>query len=339
MRTDIEETEAETASQQRQRRAAILRAAQNIKPVKLRKILVPVDFSHCSLKALRYAAPLAEQAGAFVHLLHAVEPISSISGVQALPLMLSDEELESQARGRLTAIAQHNVKPFVQENVRVEIGRSYDEIVKAARDLDADLIVISTHGFTGIKHVLIGSTTERVVRHAPCPVLVVRVREHEFVRTDAHETKAPVELKKILVTADFSNCSMRALHYAIRFAAQFHASLTLLHVVHLDGYGTSDAYAEFDYPVLVQAVRSAAKQRMRELVSATPFGGVPVKTAVCEGHAVQEICSFAETHNFDLILTATHGYTGFKHILIGSVAEHVVRHAPCPVLVVPSHRR
>jgi len=95
--------------------------------------------------------------------------------------------------------------------------------------------------------------------------------------------------------------------------------------------------AIYDIPGLQKAARKTAERKMRELVRSVNFGAVKYQTAFTDGSPVSDICAFAKDRDVDLIITSTHGFTGFTHVLIGSIAEQVVRHAPCSVLVVPSH--
>jgi universal stress protein A len=141
------------------------------------------------------------------------------------------------------------------------------------------------------------------------------------------------------VPIDFSDCSMKGLAYAKALGEEFRAKLVLLHSVHLEYYVASDEYARYDLPLLMQQAEKAAKEQMRDLVKKTDWEGLKVETALEAGHPGQQICDRAQDQHSDLIVTSTHGLTGLKHILIGSTAEYVVRHAPCPVLVVPSHQR
>jgi nucleotide-binding universal stress UspA family protein len=207
----------------------------------------------------------------------------------------------------------------------------FDEICRLAQKIPADLIVMPTHGYTGLKHVFLGSTAERVVQHAPCPVFVARPgkRKSETGRTSTAHT--------ILVPVDFSGCSRAGLRYAIDFANEFGTRIILLHATYLGYIYSSEGTAIYDVPALQKAARKNAERHMRELVRTINFGRARFETAFTDGSPVLDICAFAKDHNVDLIVTATHGLTGFEHVLIGSIAEHVVRHAPCSVLVVPSH--
>ena len=143
----------------------------------IKSVLVPLDFSAESKKALAYAVPFARQFGARLTLLHVIEPVATPDFAQTFPLMIEDDKLMAAAKSELRRVVQDSgIEPNLVEKTLVRFGRSFHEIAEAARTLKVDLIIIATHGHTGLKHVLLGSTTERVVRHAPCPVLVVRQR-------------------------------------------------------------------------------------------------------------------------------------------------------------------
>jgi universal stress protein A len=151
--------------------------------INLKRILVPVDFSPLSKKALLYAARLAQQFKAEIHLFHVVEPEipPAFDGYMIAPPPISNGS-SAACDGQMKAL-MHSVRAagVARINSSVRCGLASIEIVDAAKGLDVDLIVIATHGYTGWKHFAIGSTAERVVRAAPCPVLVVREKEHEFV--------------------------------------------------------------------------------------------------------------------------------------------------------------
>lgn len=147
--------------------------------LQLKRILVPIDFSEPSEKALHYAAKFAEQFGAEVRLLHVIQPMvyPTDFGYPPTPLDV-DESVRSRIEERLADLGGQwgaKGKPLIR------FGQPYQEIGVAASELQADLIIIATHGRSGLKHALLGSTAERVLRHAPCPVLIVRERERDFV--------------------------------------------------------------------------------------------------------------------------------------------------------------
>jgi universal stress protein A len=151
-------------------------------PMQIRSILVPIDFSAHCLKALDYAVPLAARFGAKLTLLHVIEPVATPDCAKSFPLAMESDRVTAECKAQLDRLVrQKGVPSEILATTLVRHGRSYNEITAAARSLKTDLIVVSTHGYTGWKHALLGSTTELVVRHAPCPVLVVRDQEHEFL--------------------------------------------------------------------------------------------------------------------------------------------------------------
>jgi nucleotide-binding universal stress UspA family protein len=141
----------------------------------IKSILVPVDFSPASKKALDYAASVAKQFKAKLTLLHVVEPIATPDFIASFPLALEDDQRTAAAMKEMERLVKSvRIPRAAVEKILARSGRSFHEIAEAARTRKVDLIIISTHGYTGLKHALLGSTTERVVRHAPCPVLVLR---------------------------------------------------------------------------------------------------------------------------------------------------------------------
>jgi len=140
----------------------------------VKRILVPIDFSETSLHALRYALTFARELEASVHLLHVYEPPTFMAGYPTLPIVVPDGQVVQKARMQLDRVAREATDRDVPVECFVRKGKPHQEIVDLAKEQRIDLIVISTHGYTGLKHTLLGSTAERVVRHAGCPVLVVR---------------------------------------------------------------------------------------------------------------------------------------------------------------------
>lgn len=148
-----------------------------MKTFKLKRILVPVDFSECSSQALEYALAFAEQFQAQLTLLHVVEPAFTpdhYPGLAAPMSEVNDNQVQI-GRERLEELARKRVGHRVPVESLVRMGRAHSEIPDTAQALGADLIIMGTHGHTGLKHVLLGSTAEKVVRHAACPVLTVRL--------------------------------------------------------------------------------------------------------------------------------------------------------------------
>ena len=163
-------------------RTSVTKPATNRAKISIKKILAPTDFSPASEKALKYAPRLADDFGSELTLLHVLEPAISptFAGLPAAPAF-SEEEM-ADAQESLRALVNSVLAAGVAgARSTIRTGVATHEIVEAAKDLDVDLIVIATHGYTGWKHFAIGSTAARVARAAPCPVLVVREKEHDFL--------------------------------------------------------------------------------------------------------------------------------------------------------------
>jgi universal stress protein A len=140
----------------------------------IQSILVPTDFSAPAVKALHQAVALAKQFGAKIILLNVVEPIGATPDFAYNPMVLESEKVMAATNDHLKRLVKKEQLEEIVEKTVVRNGVPYSEISAAAKSLKCDLIVIATHGYTGLKHVFLGSTTERVVRHATCPVLVIR---------------------------------------------------------------------------------------------------------------------------------------------------------------------
>ena len=297
---------------------------------KVQKILVPLDFSPASMEALNYAVWLAKQFRAAIHLVH-VYPPDEASAPGGGHLFFQSAEAIERLNEELTGIHQKHVPTFRPENCHIRGGRPYEVIVRLASDINADLIVLATRGYSGLKHLLLGSTSERVVRNAACPVLVMRKRKQKSKAA----TKS-VAIRTILVPTDFSRCALAGTEYAAFLARTLGATLRLFHATYpYTNYVFVDR-AGVRLSGLAEAVEETARQEMDALKQMDFLRGLTVQTEILPGPAVDEICAAAGAADVDLIVTSTHGRTGLKHALIGSVAEHVVRYAEPPVLVVPS---
>ncbi len=142
----------------------------------IQKILVPVDFSDYSKNALKYAVNFASQFNAKIYLIYVVEPVvypaDFSMGQIALPEI--DMNINSRAKEELETLAKNEIGSELEKEIIIRTGKPFVEIIDVASEIDVDLIIIATHGHTGVEHLLFGSTAEKVVRKAPCPVLTLR---------------------------------------------------------------------------------------------------------------------------------------------------------------------
>jgi len=286
------------------------------------KILVPVDFSANADAAIYTAIELASSCDAIITLMHVFEPVA-----------LAFPADPSFYAGAITADVTEDLRKALEKkkdaalskgakHVTVEQGRGNP--AAAIKDLAEgggyDLIVMGTLGRTGLAHFFLGSVAERVVRTASCAVLTV------------HEHSKP--FTKVLVPTDFSPESDAALDAAIDLAARWQASITLVNVFEPIAYkyptGTG-IYASLPIDHVLKDQREALDNLQR---SALAKGAKQVEVMQRTGHPATEICTLARDGGFDLIAMGTHGRSGVSRMFIGSVAERVVRMAPCPVLTI-----
>ncbi|XOV69483.1 MAG: universal stress protein [Verrucomicrobiota bacterium] len=282
-----------------------------------KKVLVPIDFSTPAQKLFEYALTFINSMDADMTLLY-VCPKTALA-------LVDEEKLEGYGRDYLEQ--QRRSAGTLQDRIRTDIitGVPSQEITQAAKKRGHDLIIITTHGNTGLKHVLLGSTAERIVRHASTPVLVHRERRTRTKSSVSH-------FKKILVPVDFSEKSRQTLAYAQSFAKDFGATIDIVHVVE------PPAYPEFGYAHLAVKERSAiqtAKGQMAHFLEKEKVDMDLINShSVKSGSAHFQITEWAKKKRSDLIILSTQGNTGLKHVLLGSTAERVVQHAACSVLVV-----
>jgi nucleotide-binding universal stress UspA family protein len=252
-----------------------------------------------------------------------------MAGIESVPFAWDDAELTAWARAQLKQLIGRESKNGCLLSSVLCTGRPFHEITVAAKERGVDMIVMATHGYTGVSHVLMGSTAERVVRHAPCPVLTVRTA----TASRRMGKTPPFKLRKILVPIDFSNLSRDALPWANLLATRFGAELILMNVTEefpADYFLGGELMNHLITPLLKQAEADLEHLAAR----LTKSTGVKASAVVREGTPYKEICDGARRLGADLIVLTTHGFTGLKHVWLGSTAERVVRHAHCPVLAV-----
>lgn len=287
------------------------------------RILVPTDFSPTSDVALNYAKQLAGQFAASLHLVHAFDdPFTTAAfasqAYTAIPLPLR-EQLISENEARLAERLTPDERVRFTGTTEVITGTPASAIVDYGRTIGADLIVMGTHGRSGLSHVVFGSVAERVVRTAHCPVLTLRERPARALR-------------HILVPTDFSATADAALDLAYALAVRAGADVQLLHV--LDDPFVAEGVVAEAYIAEAPALRTAMLHDAQERLShrSVAPGDVVVRTEVLFGQNAKAIAEYAAMRTSDLIVMGTHGRTGVAHLLLGSVAARLVRTAPCPVL-------
>jgi nucleotide-binding universal stress UspA family protein len=294
----------------------------------IRRLLCATDLSPASQPAWDEARLLARLLGAEVMLLHVVSPMPlQLEGYFPPPLYLElVEGARRKARADLDAQLARAGGPGVKARGRVADGIPAERIVDVAREEGSDLLVVGTRGRTGLERVLLGSVADRVVRTASRPVVTVR----------SQPPAARPGLARILYATDFSPTARAAWPWVLALAEPTAAAVDLLHV-------TLQAVPDRDLPpeILARMTRALeehgqteAERFLQESERRWP-GRLPrarVQVHVGAGVAGDQIAHQAQARDADLIVMGTHGWSGLVRWMLGSVAQHVIQIAPCPVL-------
>ncbi|MGH7233560.1 MAG: universal stress protein [Nitrospiraceae bacterium] len=303
----------------------------------LHRILFATDFSQGARHAQAYAAFLAHAYSAELTIIHVFEiyPSALYADPWSNPLLL--EPLRDEISRNLDELAANVRRCGVQATNAHVIGIASEQLIETARNEAVDLIIVGTQGRTGLEHVLLGSTAERVVKGAPCPVMTVR----SSGPAPSHDT--PITIKRIVAPTDFSDCSLDALEYTIQMAKRFEASVTIVHVLEWASVGLDFSVAEVAEG---GKVRKETERRIAELADVIRTQGLTAESVIRGGGAPADfVLELARERGADLIVMGTHGRRGLSRLLAGSVAEGVLRRSPCPVITVkspkfsPGHRR
>jgi nucleotide-binding universal stress UspA family protein len=283
------------------------------------KILCPTDFSAGSERALRVAARLANETGAELVIAHSwYIPATAYSIEAPFPAAVTREIIADAQRGLDTAVRVASDAGAPRVTSTLLHGVPWIELVGLLEQQPFDLCVIGTHGRTGLTRILIGSIAEKVIRHSPCATLAVR---------PDGEVK-PFE--HVLVPTDFSESAEHASELATKLV-QPNGSITLLHVIELP-VAYSGRVVNADFARDLDSRAAAALDRMVVKLRAT--GSFRINHVSRLGHAgAQTLAAIEDDATIDLVVMGSHGRTGIKRALLGSVAEKVVRHARRPVLV------
>lgn len=293
--------------------------------VSVRRILAATDFSPASEGAVRWADFLATRFGAELVLFHALslDP-ALLVGPTGVAVDLAARLVEDARRAAEESMRELQGK-FPSARAVVEEAPAREGIVRAAQTHGADLVCVGTHGRTGLPRLLYGSVAQHVVVHSPVPVLTVR------------QDDRPVRVRCVLAPTDFSPAADAALPWADLLARAFDARLVLLHVVEV----TYESLLEVPWsgvePVGEAIARQLEERARAELAARAeklPPCETLVRTGLGAGLSRQRIVEAAADVGADVIVMGTHGRTGVDRILFGSVAEHVVRTSPVPVLTV-----
>lgn len=283
-------------------------------------ILVPTDGSDHAGRAADHAATLARAFDAVVHLVSVVDLDEAAGPFSAggLDEAYVDKLTES---GRSTVEDDASRLDGVETVQEVLTGRPADSIIEYVSASAIDLVVMGTHGRTGLSRYLTGSVAERVLRRAPAPVMTVRA-------TDAGEPTDGYD--GILLPTDGSEPADFAVAHALAIADRFDSRLHVASVVNVGDLATG---TETGMPSgLLAELKSSAERAAQSVADDAADAGIDAVTSVTVGRPKGELLTYVEDHDIDLVVMGTHGRTGLDRVLVGSTAEALVRQADVPVL-------
>jgi nucleotide-binding universal stress UspA family protein len=276
----------------------------------LNRILAATDFSESSHGAVESAKVLARRFGAAITLLHVVPPRATfeplpLTGLSFVEPFTPDD---SRAASAMAAYRADLLPEFPDSDGVVVAGSPAEAIVARSRAIDADIIVMGTHGREGLSRAFLGSVAESVIQQSDRPVLTVRPNE---------DRPPPAGIARILCPVNYSAVASRAYQHALFLASAFDAELTVLY---LEEEGVVD--------------HSAEMKRLREWVGDVPLT-VRASLLVDHGEAAVQVNDYALRHRIDLIVMGVQNKRRDTMTVIGTTTATLTRHAPCPVLTVP----
>jgi nucleotide-binding universal stress UspA family protein len=293
--------------------------------MEIKRVLFPTDFSDAAQSALNHALSITRQFDARLLLLHVRTPFSD-DPAQPEFKEFSERDFETSIERLLDGVSEDLMPRDRAETSVIRNVSAAPAIIDFSEDQKVDLIVMGTHGRTGLSHFLLGSVAEKVVRHARCAVLTVARRKGPY-RNNSH-------YQKILAAFDFSDFSKTAVRRGLHFAEQYKAHLEVLYVIEQTVHPYYDDFWKKSIEEEVPKIAGAAGKSVIEALGEENMKNLTleVKIGDADGKAENEIVDHARSGEFDLVVMGTHGLSGLEHALMGSTTERVVRTAPCPVL-------
>ena len=296
------------------------------------RVIVPIDHSDVSAAAVPLAAHLAERRGIPLVLVHVIEMspefTAYVHGESEVDALL---ELESASQEHLAQVAAG----FTGAEVSTVVlrGRPAARLVEYVEELKGSVVVMSSHGRTGLRRMMLGSTTARVVQACSSPVIVVRASD------DDNGVETPESIQKVLVPLDGSDFAEHALHAVYELVRRDDVMIRLLRVPEIIAY-PSTMYGAASYEAVdayMNAMQTESEAYLKGMAKRLQERQGEVSWELRDGAASAAILEAARDFDADLIAMASHGRTGFRRFLLGSVAEQVLHEAHVPVMLVGPH--
>lgn len=296
--------------------------------MQFKRIVCATDFSDFSNRTVNYGIKLAKEFGSKIYVCHVID-LSSVAiygEFQLDPVGLQNRVMKDASEQLEELIG----KQHKEWEPLITVGHAADEISRIVEEKDIDLVVAATHGRSGLKRLILGSVTERLMRTLTCPLLVVHSPDKEFIGTDDQELK----IENILVGCDFSPDSGLAFEYGLSLAQEFQSELHLAHVIEAPIY---QELHKTETPIeeeLQQEIHNRLLQKLQDMVPEEARNWCTPQTSLLDGRPYEELVKYAEQHKIGIIVLGTRGHGLVKSLFVGSTTDRVVRRAPCPVLSV-----
>jgi len=296
------------------------------------RVIVPIDHSDVAEAAVPLAAHLAARRGIPLALVHVIEMspefTAYVHGDSEVDAMLEIEEASQKHLRRIAAGIEG-----VEVSTIVLRGRPAARLVEYVDALDGSLVVMSSHGRTGFRRMMLGSTTARVVQACTAPVIVVRVSD------DGDGVEEPESIQKVLVPLDGSEFAEHALHAVYELVRRDDVMIRLLRVPEIVAY-PSTMYGAASYEAVdayMTAMQTESEEYLKGIAERLQDRQGQVSWELRDGATSAAILEAANEFGADLIAMASHGRTGFRRFLLGSVAEQVLHESHVPVMLVGPH--
>ncbi|MDY0221106.1 MAG: universal stress protein [Desulfobacterium sp.] len=325
--------------------------------IRPQRIICTVDFSDFTDTALSYSIALSREFNAKLFLVHVVievEPLLKSSEI-ALDVQALQKSHMDNAFEQLTALVK---KTDLPHEILIVKGDPADKIRDLALEHRADMVITATHGNSGIKRLLLGSVTEKLIKTIHCPLLVLNTQKFDLPSSSPPGATPGIRLKKIMVGCDFSQDSKLAFDYGLSLAQEFQAELYLTHVVkpsenlelkasdYIDV--TPADYVKWrssDYFEMQKRSMDAKREKfdqLRENLERQLYFMVPEesrnwctpRTALLDGEPYKELITYAQQEKIDMIVLGIRGHTLWEKLMVGSTTDRIIRQSPCPVLAV-----
>ncbi|MBC8392476.1 MAG: universal stress protein [Deltaproteobacteria bacterium] len=296
--------------------------------IQIKKIVCSTDFSDLSNQALPYGIALAREFEAKLYVCHVIDltPTSVAGEVHLYPIEAQNRSLNYafEQIERLMGNEQVDWEPLII------IGHPADEIRRVAGTKDVDLAISATHGRSGLKRLLLGSVTERLMRTLPCPLLIIRDPVPDLNLSENNTFR----FQRILVGCDFSSDSKLAFQYGLNLAQEFQSELHLVHVFEPPEYRDLRKREKEFEENNQKNLRDRLNEKLISMVPEETHHWCSLKTTLLDGQPYKELTRYAEIHKIDMVILGVRGRGLVETLLLGSTTDRVVRRSPCPVLSV-----